>query len=385
LGVDYFVVMPNYWIKRRLEGHDKELVKSTDISHLQRLWDKFFTGEKPIGLDTYLENVWVYAAIYVIATQAARTPWHIFRVEGDKLVPYKGEALRVLSAPNDTMSGFDLIERTVLHLELTGRAYWELAFEGDKYEIYVIQPNLIEAINIDPKGRVRSYRYRSPQSEIARELPSHKVVYFHYAHPLSEYDGMSPLLPAEHSIAADKNSVKFTKYFFQRGLMLQGVLESDYAIPERERRRLREEWAEMLSGIERAFSMPPVLEGGIRYREIATNPKDIQFVDLRKMAREEILAALGVPPILIGLTERASYANARVQERVFWLVTMLPKLTKIEWTITNQLLRRHFANEGDLIFKFDTSEVEMLTQQSRRTVGENLTTEGKKWDKLTET
>ena len=103
------------------------------------------------------------------------------------------------------------------------------------------------------------------------------------------------------------------------------------------------------------------------------------------MAREEILAALGVPPILIGLTERASYANARVQERVFWLVTMLPKLTKIEWTITNQLLRRHFKDEGELVFKFDTSEVEVLTQRNRKTVGESLSTEGKKWDKLTET
>jgi len=383
--VVYFGVMP-YWVKRRLESHERELVKSTDITHLQELWQRFFTGkEVPVGLNTYLENVWVYAAVYVIATQAARTPWKIYRIEGDKLEPYDGEAVKVLSQPNETMSGFDLIERTVLHLELTGRAYWELAFEGDKYEIYVIQPNHIETLDLDTKGRVRSYKYRIPQLDLVRTLPAHKVVYFHYAHPLNEYDGMSPLVPAEHSIAADRNSTKFTKYFFQRGLMLQGVLECDYALPDRERRRIREEWAEMLSGIERAFSMPPILSSGIRYREIATNPKDIQFVDLRKMAREEILAALGVPPILIGLTERASYANARVQERVFWLVTMLPKLTKIEWTITNQLLRRHFKDEGELVFKFDTSEVEVLTQRNRKTVGESLSTEGKKWDKLTET
>jgi len=48
---------------------------------------------------------------------------------------------------------------------------------------------------------------------------------------------------------------------------------------------------------------------------VGVNQKDMDFIQQKKMSREEICSVFKVPPALIGLFEYANYANAREQEQ----------------------------------------------------------------------
>ena len=88
-------------------------------------------------LETYEQAIWTYAAVYRIATSAAKVPFRIYkkrvtkngkRVEQiDKLVNY------VLEIPNPYTTRFDLWESTLAFAELTGNSYWELVAEGKNH------------------------------------------------------------------------------------------------------------------------------------------------------------------------------------------------------------------------------------------------------------
>ncbi|GAG88955.1 unnamed protein product, partial [marine sediment metagenome] len=112
----------------------------------------------------YEKAIWTYAAVYRIATSAAKVPFRIYkkrvtkngkRIEQtDKLVNY------VLEIPNPYTTRFDLWEATLAFAELTGNSYWELVSEGDKPpgEIYVLRPDHIK-INPSQKELIESYTY----------------------------------------------------------------------------------------------------------------------------------------------------------------------------------------------------------------------------------
>lgn len=54
------------------------------------------------------------------------------------------------------------------------------------------------------------------------------------------------------------------------------------------------------------------------------SPRDLDFQAGKNMSAREIALAFGVPPILIGLTEDATFSNYKESRLHFWEETLLP-------------------------------------------------------------
>lgn len=76
--------------------------------------------------------------------------------------------------------------------------------------------------------------------------------------------------------------------------------------------------------------------------------------EVRRVLREEILGAFGVPPFLVGIMEYANYANSRQQIANFWVNTVIPLLVLIEETLNQQLLKRF---KGDFWVEFNKRDI----------------------------
>ena len=86
--------------------------------------------------------------------------------------------------------------------------------------------------------------------------------------------------------------------------------------------------------------------------------KDMDFVNLKKEMRTEVLASFGVPPSIVGLLEFANYSNMEQQVKSFWNFTLKPKLISYSGMLTMRAAQITF--DFNTVFKPDYSDVEAL-------------------------
>jgi SPP1 gp7 family putative phage head morphogenesis protein len=79
---------------------------------------------------------------------------------------------------------------------------------------------------------------------------------------------------------------------------------------------------------------------GVDVQELGQSNRDMEFIDLRRFSREQILAIFDVPPAVAGVFEYANYANAKEQLRYFWYHKLFPMMDDLESVIQADLLDR---------------------------------------------
>jgi hypothetical protein len=65
-------------------------------------------------------------------------------------------------------------------------------------------------------------------------------------------------------------------------------------------------------------SGPPILTNGLKFHGIAINAKDAELAAIMKMSQDEIFMVFGVPPAILGLTDRSTFSSTEALMQ-FWL------------------------------------------------------------------
>jgi hypothetical protein len=88
----------------------------------------------------------------------------------------------------------------------------------------------------------------------------------------------------------------------------------------------------------------------------------MDFIESRKMTREEICAIFQVPPPMVGIYDHATLANIETARKIFWLDTVIPFLEDLQ-SAFNLALTPEFGD--DLMLEFDVSNVEAIQENYR--------------------
>ena len=103
-----------------------------------------------------------------------------------------------------------------------------------------------------------------------------------------------------------------------------------------------------------------ILGAGVEYRALSHSLRDLEYQKTREMAKEAVMAAIGVVPVRVGV-ETANYASSRQQMRLYWeQLQSRAALMDSEYT----RLLRMFPDSDGLRVVSDFSEVDAL-QESR--------------------
>lgn len=283
----------------------------------------------------YQQSPWVYIAVNRIAEAAALVPLRVYRRQGDERIPAPGHPLeRLLAAPNPHLSGFELIEQTVGHLELTGDAFWFLAGDsnGQPAEIWPLRPDRVSVVP-DPEAYVRGYLYEVDGRRVPL-LPA-EVVHFRRWHPADDYYGLSALEAARVAVSSDRAMAEWNRSTFGRDNGVPaGIVTIKDMISDADLQRIQREWRESYGGPQRRTAF---LRGdNIQWQHIGLSHHELDFLKGRLAHRDEILSIFGIPVGL--LSENATEANATVAERQFIERTLWPKLVRIAQKISADLL-----------------------------------------------
>lgn len=110
-----------------------------------------------------------------------------------------------------------------------------------------------------------------------------------------------------------------------------------------------------------------ILDNEARFTPNPTKPKDLEYRSLLEWLREAILAALGVPPPVVGIYDSATYNNVDTAYRELWRGPngILTLAAEIDDAFTTQLVRRCAGLDRRLTtaeFFFDSEHVKVLRE-----------------------
>ncbi|MBU0517258.1 MAG: phage portal protein [Proteobacteria bacterium] len=357
-----------FWQKINIFKGEKAIQKTSrtkeDFSH--NIFDEeggsaTFVNAKDF-LNLYKIHPWIYSSIFSISTAISQLPITIKELKDGKYVVMEEEEIITIfpffRKANPDTSWSELIEKSVIYLELLGEFIWEIVLTQKKdapAELYNLRPDRIK-IDYSKINKERIYNYSSFSGREVTFLAS-EVLHISHPNPLSDFKGQSAIEPTAVSLIADFYAKSYNQSFFKNSARLSGVLNTEQELSDDGFTRVKTEWKRLYSGTGKAHGVA-VLDKGLKYDTIQVAPKDTEFQESGKNTREEILASIGVPPVLVGVLEDASYANALIQSRLFWENTILPRLHKIEFGINDKIIS--IKKDKKRLFSFDISNVRAL-------------------------
>lgn len=326
---------------------------------VKRWWDAIgmrshFRPNK--SMEQYSENVWLYSAIFLIATEIARTKFFMeFQREDDTTEKkFRHQALSTLQHPmgvrnlRSHLTGCQLMQQTIQHLLLTGDAFWVLDntlpidLGGSPMALLPLIPSGVE-IKLDKENMLDKYIYRTPDKEI--KYPAEEVVHFKLMHPEDMYRGHSVVQPEFLALNTYKKAEELSFFKLENMAIPAGLLESDKPIPRKQRVKILQEFLSMFKGTKNT-QRTGMLPWGLKFKKVQESSQELQQIEGQDQRRDEILAGVRTGKGLMGLTEDQSRANAEAQNFVWQRFNILPLLEVVNDTLSNDYLPAFANTEG---------------------------------------
>ena len=325
-------------------------------------------------LELYRKHVWTYAGIFAISSTIAKLPRtlvKITRATGDREAILEHDLLALLDYPNPETTGYDWMERGVIHLESCGNAYSEVVYGTEETrqagktvkatskptELWSIRPDRLTPYPKKDGNGIDYWEFQLKKYAKKKVFQPNEILPWSYIDPMQTLFGMGSLQPAIDDLRQDVAMAAWNLDFFENGLTPQGIFRTDQTLQMHQAEDIAKQVKEFLLGGRRVL----ILGKGMEWQTVSTDPKDTDFLAGRQENRGAVLAALGVPPVKVGLLDNAKYDNYRLQSTAFYQDTILPKLRKIEGAIDLFLIPQ-YADLGrtpqvDWKFEFDTTEL----------------------------
>jgi HK97 family phage portal protein len=336
-----------------------EIFERTHVASLRSDTATSFASYSYLGaLSDYESHVWVRKAIKVIADNLCSLPLTVKR-DGEEVAEHA--IARLLTDVNDQMSSADVWQQWCVDMMLGGEEGWELVRDGrgNYVEIWPRQPHTIN-VTPDPK-RKRYYQvayYSIDDGLGAFNLPPEEFVHFKFYNPSNPWRGIAPISAVRTGILIDVYAQAWSKLFFQKSARPDYALIAPQGITKSERLEYEKMLAAKFGGMENAHK-PVVLEQGVTdIKFLDFRPRDLEWIEQRKISREEVGAIFGVPDEIMGWG-RDTYENFDTAHWVLWMLTILP-LAAFRDTHLTEYFRRLGALKPDEQIVTNTSQVGAL-------------------------
>ena len=280
---------------------------------------------------------WLFAVVDRIAASAAAIPWQLFRTQasGESLKIDRHPILDLWSAVNPFYTRHEFIETSIQHFELTGEI-WILIVRnkgGRPVEMWNIRPDRIRPIP-SRNDFVAGYMYSIGQVQIPLERKD--VIFIRRPSPIDPYRGIGTVQSMMMDLGSEQMSAQWTRNFFQQGATPGGILQFDEGMSDQDFERLVTRWSEQHQGVANAHRVA-VLERG-KWVDRKYSVRDMQMEQLRKLNRDIIFGAFGVPSSVMGVTESVNRANAEAGDVLFGRWILRPRLERIKQAINERLV-----------------------------------------------
>ena len=297
----------------------------------------------PVSLtrNGFLANPVVFRAVKLIAESAAALPLVV--QDADRRYDVH-PVLELIRRPNAVQGRADFLEAVYGQLLLCGNAYVEgvPGLSEVPRELHVLRSDRMSLIP-GPDGWPVAYDYtvgaRKHRFDMTGEVAP--ICHIRAFHPQDDHYGFSPMQAAAVALDVHSSASRWSKALLDnaarpsgaivyRGVDGQGAMSAD------QYDRLVGEMEAYHMGARNA-GRPMLLEGGLDWKPMGFSPSDMEFHKTKEAAARDIAIAFGVPPMLLGVTGDATYANYQEANRAFFRLTVVPLVAKVTASLAHWL------------------------------------------------
>ena len=323
---------------------------------------------------------WLFAVVNRIASAVAATEWKLYSTRGgERSEIARHPMLDLWRAVNPFYTQEEFLETTEQHLDLTGEAWWILLRNGRgiPQEIWPVRPDRMKPIP-HAQDFVSGYVYSVAGFTV--KLDREDVIFIRLPHPLDPYRGMGPVQSILADLQSDRDAAAYERAFYRNSALPGGFIETSTTMEPRAREALVEQFREDHQGVANAWRVS-LLEGATWKDRAMLTQRDMQFEQVRRFHRDQILGAFGMPLSVMGITESVNRANAEAGELNFARWILVPRLRRIRAAVNERLVPL-FGDELELDFIDPTPEhEELLIDKSERLYNAGVATldESRQW------
>lgn len=299
--------------------------------------------------------------LHLIASDVAAAPFSLFRKEdylrnGEDAKPLADHLLlSVFKNPMPAHKEIDFFQffySTVIYYELVGDCFWMVDRSGPRGKpsaFYLVPPSWMLATPTaqDPNFHVQPMGNTSHTGIV---VPQDDVIWFKAPNLVNPYGrGRARAEAIADEIDTHEYSSKYAKNLFYNDAVPPLILEIP-GISEPEAKAFKEKWMENYGGFLNARKPSVIGARDFKLHQIATNNKEMDFVESRKYLIQMANEHYAVPPEIRGNLQNSN--RATIDSAMYlWTKTVVTKRLRIFESAFNAQVVPLF--DPSLIFKFE--------------------------------
>lgn len=299
-------------------------------------------GSAQSGMQAYNEIGAVYGPIRRICESVSLVNWTLYQQTDkkgetdrqkidDAKPPAHHPATALWTKPNPFMTRRFFMYVQQLWQETCGGCYWLLCEAGEDpspfkrkvtcdLELWPIRSDKLIPVK-DPDKYLLGYLYVRGIEKIP--LPISAVFPIGYPDPTDLFRFSGPLGASAVDLESEKLAAQYIRNVFYNNGEPGGVVQFDTPLTDIEFEAFVTRWREQHQGVSNARRVA-IIEGG-KWESVAQSNAELQYIDLRKFTREEVMFARAMP-FAVMVTQDVNLANADAGMKLYYSDTVRPPL-----------------------------------------------------------
>ena len=302
-----------------------------------------------VTTETAMRVAAVFACVRIISGAVANLPLHIKRRVDNRNREDASDSdiwhlLR--RKPNRWQTPSQFKRLMQINLLLRGNAYAYISrSRGIIREIIPLDPDRVICKQNDDLSL--TYRYSTKNGKIT-EFTQHEIMHI-VGLSLNGYTGVSVIRYARETIGLSLSMENHGASTFKNGARMSGVLYSPNKLGKEAQSNLKSSLDTFRTGGENE-NKALILEEGMKYEPISMTAEDAQWIEARQFSRTDIAMFFGVPPHMLGDTQKTTSWGSGIEQQStgFVTYTLEDHLTAWEETINRDLIA-----ESDIYARFN--------------------------------
>ncbi|WP_028924201.1 phage portal protein [Pseudonocardia acaciae] len=246
---------------------------------------------------------------------------------------------RLLARPTPLHTRYRTFDTLINDLGIYDVAYWAKVRSRDDAPGALVR---LDPRRVTPEGNnpfmPSGYTVRGSKGKLT--LPRDQVVCFHGYNPTDPRTGCSPIETLRRILWEEWQANAYREQLWRNGARMSGYLSRPAEAPrwsDAARARFRAEWQAQYSGAGPNVGGTPILDDGMTWTSAAVTPEQAQYLEARKLTREEVAASFHVPLPMVGILEHATFSNIKEQHKQLYQDCLGPWLVMIQEDLDLQL------------------------------------------------
>lgn len=284
-----------------------------------------------------LSSAW--ACVNLIAGTIGTLPLLVFRTnaDGEREIARDHHLWRILhESPNADQTTVDFLEFLSANLELQGNGFARKN-KNSRGKLVGLTPVRADIVTVRRKND-GSLGYRFTEDGEFFDLSQDDMLHIRGFGGGPE-GGLSTLTYGRHSFGLAQALERAAGGTFANGMRPSVVISYKEFLTKEQRADVDGRLEQKYLGAMNA-GRPFVAEGGMTVAPVSMNPDDVQMLQSRGFSVEDICRFFGVPPFMIGHTEKSTSWGTGLEQQTlgFQKFTLRRRLSRIEQAMRKQLL-----------------------------------------------